>query len=67
MPPVLAGILHRLDHERMIGEAHAMTVALRRDLIDAADSARAAMVPLETDRNDPVSARSALLVARMKA
>jgi hypothetical protein len=39
VPPVLAGILHRLARERMIGEAHAMTVALRRDLIDAAHSA----------------------------
>jgi hypothetical protein len=27
----------------------------------------AAMVPLETDRNDPVSARSALFIARIKA
>jgi hypothetical protein len=50
----------------MIGEAHAMTVARRRDLIDAADSGRP-MVPLETGRNDPVSARSALFVARIKA
>jgi hypothetical protein len=44
-----------------------MTVARGRDLLDAADSGRPAMVPLETDRNDPVSARSALFVARIKA
>lgn len=43
-----------------------MTVAQRRDVIDAADSGRP-MVPLETGRNDPVSARSALFVARIKA
>jgi serine phosphatase RsbU (regulator of sigma subunit) len=54
------------NRERMIDEAHAMTVARRRDLIDAADSGRP-MVPLETGRNDPVSARSALFVARIKA
>ena len=53
------------NRERMIDEAHAMTVARRRDLIDAADSGRP-MVPLETDRKDPVSARSALFVARIK-
>jgi hypothetical protein len=39
------------NRERMIDEAHALTVARRRDLIDAADSERAAMVPLETGRN----------------
>jgi hypothetical protein len=41
------------NRERMIGEAHAMTVARRRDLIDAAASApprwcrsrRAGMIP----------------------
>jgi hypothetical protein len=43
-----------------------MTVARRRYLIDAADSGRL-MVPLETSRNDLVSARSALFVARIKA
>ena len=42
-----------------------MTVARRRDLIDAADSGRP-MVPFETGRKDPVSARSALFVARIK-
>jgi hypothetical protein len=55
------------NRERMIDEARAMTVARGRDLLDAADSGRPAMVPLETDRNDPVSARSALFVARIKA
>ena len=54
------------NRERMIDEAHAMTVARRRDLIDAVDSGRP-IVPLETGRNDPVSARSALFVARIKA
>lgn len=54
------------NRERMIDEAHAMTVAQRRDLIDAVDSGRP-IVPLETGRNDPVSARSALFVARIKA
>ena len=54
------------NRERMIDEAHAMTLARRRDLIDAADSERP-MVPLEKGRNDPVSARSALFVARIKA
>ena len=53
------------NRERMIDEAHAMTVARRRDLIDAADSGRP-MVPFETGRKDPVSARSALFVARIK-
>ena len=38
--------------ERMIDEAHAMTVARRPDLINAADSGRP-MVPLETGRNAP--------------
>ena len=55
------------NRERMIDEAHAMNVARGRDLLDAADFGRCAMVPLETDRNDPVSARSALFVARFKA
>ena len=50
------------NRERMIDEAHAMTVARRRD---AADSGRP-MVPFETGRKDPVSARSALFVARIK-
>jgi hypothetical protein len=49
------------NRERMIDEAHAMTVARR----DAADSGRP-MVPFDTGRNDPVSARSALFVARIK-
>jgi hypothetical protein len=52
------------NRERLIDEAHAMTVARRRDLIDAADSGP--MVPFETGRRDPVSARSALFVARIK-
>jgi hypothetical protein len=36
---VLAASWERLDRERMIGEVEAMTVALRRGLIDAADFA----------------------------
>jgi hypothetical protein len=35
-----AGLDAGPNRERMIGEAHAMTVARRRDLIDAADSGR---------------------------
>ena len=54
------------NRERMIDEAHAMTVARRPDLMNAADSGRP-MVPLETGRNDPVSAGSTLFVARIKA
>jgi hypothetical protein len=53
------------NRERMIDEAHAMTVARRRDLIDAADSGRP-MVPFETDRKELVSARSAPFAARIK-
>jgi hypothetical protein len=41
------------NRARMIDEAHAMTVARRRDLLEAADSGRPAMVPLETDRMTP--------------
>jgi hypothetical protein len=36
---VLAALLARLDRERMMGEAEALTIALRRSLIDAADFA----------------------------
>lgn len=36
---VLAALLERLDRERMIVEAEALTIALRRGLIDAADFA----------------------------
>jgi len=51
--------------ERMIDEARVMNAARRRDVIDAADSGRP-MVRFETGRMDPVSARSALFVARIK-
>jgi len=53
------------DRERMIDEALAMTVARCRDLIDAADSGWP-MVPFETGRKDPVSARSAVFVVSIK-
>jgi hypothetical protein len=53
------------DRERMMDEAHAMTVARRRGLIDASDSGRPAMVSLETGRKELVSARWALFVARI--
>ncbi len=36
---VLTALLKRLDRERMIGEAEAITIALQRCLIDAADFA----------------------------
>jgi hypothetical protein len=36
---VLATLLNHLDRERMVGQAEAMTIALERGLIDAADFA----------------------------
>jgi hypothetical protein len=55
------------NRERMIDEAHAIPVAPRRALIGCRGLRRAQMAPIEADRNDPVSARSALFVGRIKA
>jgi hypothetical protein len=54
------------NREPMIDEAHAMTLARRRDLIDAGTPG-GRWCRSRTGRNDPVSARSALFVARIKA
>jgi hypothetical protein len=37
---VIDGVLHRLDHQRMVSDVETLVAALRRGLVDAADFAR---------------------------